>query len=209
MTVRPALEPQQSRSRQSAARILQAAIEVITDVGIQDFTMAAVASRAAVSVGGVYGRYPDKDSLLYAVKDQALSDLADEIERRLAETRPTPEAILRAYIGTLSRTLFGAERLYAFIFVHSAHDERLRSRGFAFHEQIRSVLVDSLRAQGVHDERAVATAYEVIVQSLLMRVISLGHLAPGTVPYEGFPSPDEYADSLTDLTTRLLDDVRA
>ena len=74
------MEPLQNRSRQSAVRILRAAIDVITDLGIQDFTMAAVATRAEVSVGGVYGRYPDKDALLYAVKDHGLAHLADGIE---------------------------------------------------------------------------------------------------------------------------------
>ncbi|WP_124395639.1 TetR/AcrR family transcriptional regulator [Rhodococcus wratislaviensis] len=204
MATRPTMEPLQNRSRQSAVRILRAAIDVITDLGIQDFTMAAVATRAEVSVGGVYGRYPDKDALLYAVKDQALSDLANEIGQRLAEAEGTVEAVVDAYVTTLTRTLFGAERLYAFIFVHSADDERLRSRGFAFHQQIRSALVECLKALGVDDERAIATTYEIIVQSLLMRVISLGHLAPNSLPYEGFPSPDDYASSLVDYTSRIL-----
>ncbi|MGB3773501.1 MAG: TetR/AcrR family transcriptional regulator [Rhodococcus sp. (in: high G+C Gram-positive bacteria)] len=204
---RPNLKPLQKRSKESASRILQAAVEVITEVGIQDFTMGGVAEAARISVGGLYGRYPDKDSLLYAVKDNVLTDLTRTVEDSLDGSEPTVRAVIQAYVGTLSRVLFGAERLYAFIFVHSAHDDRLRSRGFAFHRDLRAALVGKLRTAGVVDAGALATTYEIIVQSLLMRVISLGHSNTGNAPYEGFPSPDEYAVWLTDYVCRALVDV--
>lgn len=204
---RPNPKPLQKRSKESASRILLAAVEVITEVGIQDFTMAGVAAAAKISVGGLYGRYPDKDSLLYAVKDTVLTDLARTVGESLDGSEPTVRPVIGAYVSTLSRVLFGAQRLYAFIFVHSADDESLRSRGFAFHRELRATLVDKLKTAGVTDPGALATTYEVIVQSLLMRVISLGHSDAGSAPYEGFPAPEEYAKSLTDYVCRALGDV--
>lgn len=190
---RTSLEPLQKRSKESAVRILQAAIDVITDAGIQDFTMAGVAQGAKISVGGLYGRFPDKDALLYAVKDYVLADLATAVAESVEHSDPTISAVVTEYVDTLSRILFGAERLYAFIFIHSADDERLRNRGFSFHQQLREILVDRLRTAGVVDQGALSVTYEIIVQSLLMRVISLGHLNPGSSPYDGFPSPDQYS----------------
>ena len=199
------LEPLQVRSRESADRIRRSAIEVITDLGIREFTMAEVAGRAGVSVGGLYGRFPDKEALLYVVKDQALTDLATDIEQALNEADCRVESVIAAFVDTLTRVLFSAERLYAFIFVHSAEDERLRDRGFAFHEQLRRVFLEKMTACGVRDERLLATTYEIIVQSLLMRVISLGHVTQEQTPYPGFPSPGQYA---TDLAAVAVGAVR-
>lgn len=197
-------EPVQARSRQTAERVLTAAVDLLAERGINGFSMTAMAERAGVSVGGVYGRYPDKETLLYAVKSQVLGDLQDTVKEALDRAPDTVDAAVAAYIETISSTLFDNPRLYGFIFVHSADSDDLKGLGFTFHDTIRTAYIRKLNAAGVTNNDALAITYEMVVQSLLMRVISLGHATANTALYQGFPEPTAYARALTGYISMIL-----
>jgi AcrR family transcriptional regulator len=63
-TVLPA---HQARSRESLARLLKAAAEVLNKDGLDGATIPRIAARAGLSPGTVYRRFPDKDALLREV----------------------------------------------------------------------------------------------------------------------------------------------
>ena len=63
-TVLPA---HQARSRESLARLLKAAAEVLNKDGLEAATIPRIAARAGLSPGTVYRRFPDKDALLREV----------------------------------------------------------------------------------------------------------------------------------------------
>jgi AcrR family transcriptional regulator len=63
-TVLPA---HQARSRESLARLLKAAAEVLNKDGLEGATIPRIAARAGLSPGTVYRRFPDKDALLREV----------------------------------------------------------------------------------------------------------------------------------------------
>lgn len=56
----------QVRSRQTAAALLRATLELLSSEGLEACTIPAVAARAGVAVGTVYRRYGSKDGLLKA-----------------------------------------------------------------------------------------------------------------------------------------------
>lgn len=197
-------EPVQARSRRTAERVLKAAVDLIAERGINGFAMTAVAERAGVSIGGVYGRYPDKDALLHAVKSRVLDELQATVQSALDDAPDAVDAVVRAYTGTISSSLFDNPRLYAFIFVHSADKADLKGLGFSFHDAIRTAYVRKLSGAGVTDQDALAATYEMIVQSLLMRVISVGHSEPTTPLYEGFPDPEKYATTMAGYISTIL-----
>lgn len=199
------IEHLQARSRRSAEQILQAAVEVITTHGIHDFKMTAVSDASGISIGGVYGRYPNKEALLRAVKDHVLTELESEVERHLADSGSTAEAIFSAFTEAISETFRRSSRLYAFIFLHSAEDAAMKARGFQFHDRIKGLLRDRVLGQGVTDETGLDVAYELIVQSLLMRVISMGSVPEGDVPYTGFPDAQRYAGELSRAVTAYVE----
>lgn len=62
--------PKQARSRDTLARLLNAAEQLLEEGGLDAATVPAIAERAAVSVGVVYRRFPDKDALLRAVYER-------------------------------------------------------------------------------------------------------------------------------------------
>jgi AcrR family transcriptional regulator len=64
------LPVKQTRSRETVARLLDAAEALLVDGGLEAATVPRIAERAGLSVGVVYRRFPDKDALLRAVYER-------------------------------------------------------------------------------------------------------------------------------------------
>ena len=90
-SVRP---PKQKRSQESLERVLAASIELLEEEGFDAFTIQDVSRRADVSVGAIYARFGNKESLLRAVHRHAMDTLRPEHEAvAAADARPqTPAA---------------------------------------------------------------------------------------------------------------------
>ncbi|OKO81574.1 TetR family transcriptional regulator [Bradyrhizobium sp. NAS96.2] len=61
-------QPQQARSTELVAAILDAAVQVLMKEGAQRFTTARVAEKAGVSVGSLYQYFPNKTSILFRLQ---------------------------------------------------------------------------------------------------------------------------------------------
>lgn len=72
--------PQQQRSAQRLRELLEAAGEVIAEVGYEASTMTAIAERAGASIGCVYQYFPNKEALVRSLR--AL--YGEELEQRWA-----------------------------------------------------------------------------------------------------------------------------
>ena len=59
--------PQQDRGQRRIERILDAAAEVIGEVGVEAASTNAIAARAATSVGSLYQFFPNKDAIVQAL----------------------------------------------------------------------------------------------------------------------------------------------
>lgn len=79
-------QPQQARSTELVAAILQAAIQVLAKEGATRFTTARVAEKAGVSVGSVYQYFPNKAAILFRLQSdewqQTTQMLRDILEKR-------------------------------------------------------------------------------------------------------------------------------
>src|SRR6478672_1210352 len=76
-TVRP---PKQKRSQQSLERVLDASVRLQQESGFDAFTIQDVSKRAGVSVGAIYARFGNKESLLRVVHRHAMESLRPEHE---------------------------------------------------------------------------------------------------------------------------------
>ena len=78
--------PQQARSTELVAAILQAAIQVLAKEGATRFTTARVAEKAGVSVGSVYQYFPNTAAILFRLQSdewqQTTQMLRDILEKR-------------------------------------------------------------------------------------------------------------------------------
>jgi AcrR family transcriptional regulator len=63
------LPPRQERSRLTLERILDAAEALFTRKGYENTTLADIATRAGLSIGSIYRRFPDKDSILQTIHE--------------------------------------------------------------------------------------------------------------------------------------------
>lgn len=146
--------------------------------GFDGFTVQEVSKRARVSIGSIYARAPNKDALVFAVYDYAVSELRDE---RQAFDDPTRwegmsfEELIRAAVRECAETMFRHEPVLRVIMTRAAIDQGVRERGA---QQIYDVarqweeLVLTRREEIAHPdpELAVEIAFRMFYAALVRRI---------------------------------------
>lgn len=79
--------PRQERGRERVGKILDAAAEVIAEVGVDTMTTNAIATRASTSVGSLYQFFPNKEAIVEALAARYNTEL-----RRINESAMSAEA---------------------------------------------------------------------------------------------------------------------
>lgn len=97
-------QPQQARSAELVAAILDAAVQVLTKEGAQRFTTARVAERAGVSVGSLYQYFPNKASILFRLQSDEWRQNSSLLRDILADRTRPPLARLRSLVHTFIRS---------------------------------------------------------------------------------------------------------
>jgi AcrR family transcriptional regulator len=111
MTTAAAREPQQDRSRATRARLLEAAITSLGELGYQASTVAVVAERAGVSRGAAQHHFPTREDLFTAALEHVTHVRAEELRRELAGlpgTRPSTAAVVDLTFSLFTGPLFRA-----------------------------------------------------------------------------------------------------
>lgn len=91
-------QPQQARSTELVAAILEAATQVLAKEGMQRFTTARVAERAGVSVGSVYQYFPNKAAILFQLQADEWKQTTAMLRGILEDVRKPPLQRLRALV---------------------------------------------------------------------------------------------------------------
>ncbi|PRH04119.1 TetR family transcriptional regulator [Burkholderia gladioli] len=87
-------QPQQARSTELVAAILEAATQVLAREGAARFTTARVAEKAGVSVGSVYQYFPNKAAILFRLQSDEWSRTTAMLREILEDRRdPPPERL--------------------------------------------------------------------------------------------------------------------
>lgn len=82
--------------------MLASAEQVLATSGVDDFTMASVASHSGVSVGGIYRRFDGKEQLLAALKDRLLGRLEEDLAGRLSAADHCLAGIVSAFTHAIA-----------------------------------------------------------------------------------------------------------
>jgi AcrR family transcriptional regulator len=137
-------EPIQQRSAARLSALLDAAAEVVDEVGFDRITTAMVAERAGASIGTVYRYYPDRVAVLEGLRERAVQRFRQRVADNIKAAEPATwwEAVdcgITAFVD-----LYRAEP--GFRILHFADRERAQSTasdqpdtGFFAH-QIAAVL---------------------------------------------------------------------
>lgn len=180
-----AVNRQMLRSERSTEALLDAAAELIAEVGLAAMTFAAIGERAGYSRGMVRFRFGSKAGLVDALIHRVLTNLR--------EARPTPAAGdgLAQMIGLIEaiRDLTLAESrdmraLLALMFEALGADPELRSRMAEFQQTMRADIAAALRdglVDGSVRDGVDPTDSAVIVVSVLRGIAYQWLLEPDSV----------------------------
>ena len=91
-------QPQQARSSELVAAILDAAVQVLTKEGAPRFTTARVAERAGVSVGSLYQYFPNKAAILFRLQSDEWRQTSELLRGILEDRTKSPPVRLRALV---------------------------------------------------------------------------------------------------------------
>lgn len=97
-------QPQQTRSAELVAAILQAGAQVLAKEGAARFTTARVAEKAGVSIGSLYQYFPNKAAILYRLQTQEWQQTSDLLRRLLEDARHAPPQRLRNLVHAFVRS---------------------------------------------------------------------------------------------------------
>lgn len=139
----PRRKPLQARAQATVAAILEASVRILRTEGRGAFNTNEVAEVAGVSIGTLYGYFPDKDSICIALARQILHE-----DRRLL-IEAVDGASSENALQVLIRTLFARHR--ADREVRRAVMSFYVSSGFAAeHDRLLDDLIESLARKSRH-----------------------------------------------------------
>lgn len=91
-------QPQQARSTELVAAILQAATQVLAKEGAARFTTARVAEKAGVSIGSVYQYFPNKAAILFRLQSDEWQQTTQMLRGILEDAGKPPLERLRVLV---------------------------------------------------------------------------------------------------------------
>lgn len=152
-------EPQQDRSRATRARLLEAAITCLAELGYHASTVAVVAERAGVSRGAAQHHFPTRDDLFTAALEHVTLVRAAELRRELEDLpggRPSTAAVVDLTFSLYSGPLFRAALA---LWVAASAEPALRAQivpleariGREIHQVVVSLLDVDEREAGVRE----------------------------------------------------------
>ncbi|MGE8127190.1 TetR family transcriptional regulator [Methylobacterium sp. NPDC080182] len=97
-------QPRQARSSDLVAAVLEAAAQVLAEVGAARFTTARVAERAGVSIGSLYQYFPNKAAILFQLQSDEWRDTSALLAGILTDPACAPGERLRAAVHAFVRS---------------------------------------------------------------------------------------------------------
>jgi AcrR family transcriptional regulator len=166
-SVRP---PKQKRSRESLERVLDASIQLLEDDGFDAFTIQDLSQRAGVSVGAIYARFGNKESLLREVHRHAMALLGAQQEAigPGGSSDDVGEAIVAA-VRSVATVFRGNERLLRAFMHLGAADEEISRRGSAVSTELSRRFAASVlahRAEIAHRDPETAVGWDGLVDEV-------------------------------------------
>lgn len=201
-------EPLQARSRESFARVQDAALNLLREKGDDSFTLAEVSERSGVSTGSIYGRVKGKDALLRLVHVRELERIDADTEAVLAaavEGRSSVEDGVRALVSALAELLRAEAGVLRPFMLRAVHDAEVARAGKRSSDRAIEAFCGGLlrfRDQIRRDDpRAAVEWCHTVVYSVLARRLGLGSTAEGADPTDLGVMVERLASMVTSYLT--------
>ena len=197
------IAPQQARSELSTSRLLDAAAELIAEVGYERMTLAAIGKRAGYSHGLVTRRFGSKEGLMWAlVEKMTLGWFVTYIHPVIDEQagRPALHARVDGIRASWKRSMRRMRAMYSLMFEALQPIPMLRDRMADLHRQARASVYDAVE-RGIEDGSVDASVDPDGVARLLTGAIR-------GAAYQAMLDPDgvDIFDALDDID-RMIDAI--
>jgi len=170
---KPLKPPQQSRSQESTARMLDAALTLLDREGPAGLSIAAVSRESGASNGALYHRFGDRHGLLVAAQDRFLEQVEREWLTTAAplSTLDDPEELLTR-LAEAFLALFARHRalFHAFMVTERA-DPDLHARGARTSKRAARLATRWLTERFDCTPEAADTAYRMIYAQAVLLVL--------------------------------------
>lgn len=94
----------QPRAKQTSDAIIAAGLELLRERDFAAVSVAEIAERAGISVGGFYARFEGKEALLHALAAEVIAECKEALDRALSPARmkrASVEGVVRAYVRVM------------------------------------------------------------------------------------------------------------
>jgi len=178
--------PQQARTREGLARLLDAAEALVAAKGFDEAGTAEIARVAGSSVGALYRRFTDKNGLLQALHERFCDEARATAEVALDPQRWTgasTDEVVREFTAFLVQVFREREGFFRAILQRGASDAVVRERTDRLFDYLAERLAALLRGRGADithaDPNLAATVgLRVVVGALTHTIQAQPHTLP-------------------------------
>jgi len=179
--------PSQSRSRATVEAILGAATRILAEQGWADFTTNKVAEAAGVSIGSFYQYFPDKLSLIEAIRQRHLDDCLATL-RKAGEGGKPPAQLVEDLVGSIIAIHSHHPGLHRVLLDEAPSAETFRNPEDAFEKEYlacyRSWVAAYRGNRGGASDEAVAIILSDAIDGIVHNAARRGTLQSGAVKTE-------------------------
>ncbi len=168
-------EPVQARSTARLAALLDAAAQVIDEIGFERLTTAMVAERAGASIGTVYRYFPDRIAVLQSLAARSFERLVDRAILAIRESDAASPADALDHVYDAVAEAFRTEPGYASLRIGEVIDLRPSESEPAFGvftDRLLDALVRRFKCEDGDTERTAIEAALVVGDAMLARAFS-------------------------------------
>jgi AcrR family transcriptional regulator len=171
--------PKQQRSRETLDRVLEAATELLQEVGYDDMRVAEVGERANVGTASIYARVGSKHGLLLAVQAQMVEQLDRDAFKMLGPLRSFGgpfDSLVLAVVSVVGELFRRHEALLRVFMVRADVDAAVTEYGSDSTVRLSDTFAEvllSARTEIAHPEpeKAVDVCFRMVYDTLARRVM--------------------------------------
>ncbi len=141
-----ALPARQERSRATRTRILAAAERVFAEKGYDGARLSDIAAAAGCSVGTLYFRFKDKDSLFFAISESFAADVRARLESLLSgQLRGSAPSIVEEFVRATAANFRAHKGLFRAIVERGMEHPQAMKTILALRDELADALEGALR----------------------------------------------------------------
>ncbi len=163
-------EPRQARSRATVDAVIEAGARILSEQGWGGFTTNKVADAAGVSIGSLYQYFPDKLSLVDAIRRRHLDDSLGAVRNALAKTQS-----LAAFVETLVSNIIEAHSihpgLHRVLLDEAPGLEAYRDQNSRIEAQYLALYTQAATVYGSHNRGVPASTVGLVISDAIDGVI--------------------------------------